>query len=140
MGFQGMQQQPVVPNDKRPAKAKRMDDMWMNTLASKNKWSCNEVVHVPKPKVPWTMNKNTQPQKKTEDNKDIKEFEKCHKNLKTQDTTIAKSNSKDAKIEVEKEVKVLKEEPKEVSQVKEKKKQLKLHRKLLKNQLKTPQN
>ena len=89
--FQGVQLKPVVPNDRRPAKARRMDDMWNKTLASKQKWPCNTEPAVPKPKVPWTMNKNTQPQKKEEDkvDKEVKEFDKCHKNLKT---TEAKQN------------------------------------------------
>ena len=89
--FQGVQLKPVVPNDRRPAKARRMDDMWNKTLASKQKWPCNTEPAVPKPKVPWTMNKNTQPQKKEEDkvDKEVKEFDKCHNNLKT---TEAKQN------------------------------------------------
>merc|ERR1719232_594374 len=87
--FQGIQLKPVVPNDKRPPKARRMDDMWMSTIASKQKWPCNNEISVPKPKVPWTMNKNTQPQKKDE-NKEVKEFENCHKNLKS---TESKQNA-----------------------------------------------
>ena len=79
--FQNVQLKPVLPNDKRPAKARRMDDMWMNSISSKQKWPCNNELSAPKPKVPWTRNKNTQPQKK-EENTDVKEFEKCHKNLK----------------------------------------------------------
>ena len=79
--FQNVQLKPVVPNDKRTPKAKRMDDMWMNTIASKQKWPCNNQLSAPKPKVPWTMNKNTQPQKQ-EVNTEVKEFEACHKSLK----------------------------------------------------------
>ena len=79
--FQNVQLKPALPNDKRPAKARRMDDMWMNSISSKQKWPCNNELSAPKPKVPWTRNKNTQPQKK-EENTDVKEFEKCHKNLK----------------------------------------------------------
>lgn len=79
--FQNVTLKPVLPNDKRPAKARRMDDMWMNSISSKQKWPCNNELSAPKPKVPWTRNKNTQPQKK-EENTDVKEFKKCHKNLK----------------------------------------------------------
>merc|ERR1712066_573179 len=79
--FQNIELKPVLPNDKRTPKARRMDDMWMNSIASKQKWPCNNQLAAPKPKVPWTMNKNTQPQKR-EENTEVKEFEKCHKNIK----------------------------------------------------------
>merc|ERR1712066_22566 len=79
--FQNIELKPVLPNDKRTPKARRMDDMWMNSIASKQKWPCNNQLAAPKPKVPWTMNKNTQPQKR-EEKTEVKEFEKCHKNIK----------------------------------------------------------
>merc|ERR1712066_352693 len=99
--FQNIELKPVLPNDKRTPKARRMDDMWMSSIASKQKWPCNNQLSAPKPKVPWTMNKNTQPQKK-ETNTEVKEFEKCHKNLKdveskqisTVKEVIQKSSSK----------------------------------------------
>jgi len=79
--FQNMQLKPVVPNDKRPAKAKRMDNMWNQTLAKKQGVQINHLPTVPKPKVPWTMKKNPQPEKKAVD-KDVDEFEKCRDTLK----------------------------------------------------------
>merc|ERR1711930_33579 len=36
--FQNIELKPVLPNDKRTPKARRMDDMWMNSIASKQKW------------------------------------------------------------------------------------------------------
>jgi len=79
--FQNMQLKPVVPNDKRPAKAKRMDNMWNQTLAKKQGVQINHLPTTPKPKVPWTMKKNPQPEKKVVD-KDVDEFEKCRDTLK----------------------------------------------------------
>jgi len=99
--FQNMQLKPIVPNDKRPAKAKRMDNMWNQTLASKQSWpehtvQINQGSSVPKPKVPWTMKKNPQPQKKTED-KDVKEFDKCRDTLKNSNGKPTPSLGKDIK-------------------------------------------
>merc|ERR1712076_344445 len=39
--FQGVkeQQKPVLPNDRRPAKAKKLDCLWMNVTASKQKYN-----------------------------------------------------------------------------------------------------
>ena len=88
-------------------KAKRLDDMWMNTMAKKDKWSCNTLPPTTsKPKVPWTMNKNTQPKKEEEKgDKDVKE---CHKNIKEAETkaveTVKKTVASVEKKEPEKKV------------------------------------
>ena len=93
-------------------KAKRLDDMWMSTMAKKDKWSCNTLPPTTsKPKVPWTMNKNTQPKKKEEEEMaeiEVKEFNKCHKNLKAAETkaveTVKKTVASVEKKEPEKKV------------------------------------
>ena len=96
--YQGIPR-PVVPNDRRPAKARKMDDMWMTTLASKQKWPCNNEITVPKPKVPWTMNKNPQPPQKKEECKEVKEYDQCQKTLKSGEdekkVTVAKKTVKE---------------------------------------------
>merc|ERR1719228_3100804 len=50
--FQNVQLKPTVPNDRRPAKAKRMDNMWTQTLAKKQGVQINHLPTTPKPKVP----------------------------------------------------------------------------------------
>merc|ERR1712032_141748 len=109
--FQGMPQSPVVPNDRRPVKAKKLDNMWMSTMAKKDKWSCNTLPPTStKPKVPWTMNKNTQPKKKEEEKveKEVKEFDECHKTIKAAETkaveTVKKTVASVEKKEIEKKV------------------------------------
>eukprot|EP00092_Neocalanus_flemingeri_P012070 GFUD01013013.1.p1 GENE.GFUD01013013.1~~GFUD01013013.1.p1 ORF type:complete len:1302 (+),score=446.81 GFUD01013013.1:135-4040(+) len=94
--FQNMQLKPILPNDKRPAKAKRMDNMWNQITASKQNVQINHEPSVPKPKVPWTMKKNPQPQKKTED-KDVEEFDKCRDTLKNSSGKPTPSLGKDIK-------------------------------------------
>ena len=90
-------------------KAKRLDDMWMSTMAKKDKWSCNTLPPTTtKPKVPWTMNKNTQPKKKEEEKveSEVKEFDECHKNIKAAETkaveTVKKTVASVEKKEIEK--------------------------------------
>merc|ERR1712192_26846 len=95
---------PVLPNDRRPTKAKRLDGMWMNVTAAKQRYndppapsleelksrqkkaaaSVDEVAHKPKSNVPWTRKSNAQPVKKEilGEEKEVKEFESCRKTLK----------------------------------------------------------
>ena len=90
-------------------KAKRLDDMWMSQMAKKDKWSCNTLPPTTtKPKVPWTMNKNTQPQKKEEEKveKGVKEFDKCRKNIKSADSKTAETVEKAQPTEKMKETEV----------------------------------
>ena len=90
--FQNIQLKPIVPNDRRPAKAKRMDDLWTQTLCAKQKFPVNNEPSVPRPKVPWTMKKNTQPEKKEEGDKEMKKLEKSKNSLETTKPVIAKEN------------------------------------------------
>ena len=92
-------------------KAKKLDNMWMSTMAKKDKWSCNTLPPTStKPKVPWTMNKNTQPKKKEEEKveKEVKEFDECHKTIKAAETkaveTVKKTVASVEKKEIEKKV------------------------------------
>jgi len=94
--FQNIQLKPTVPNDRRPAKAKRMDNMWTQTLAKKQGVQINHLPTTPKPKVPWTMKKNAQPEKKVED-KEVDEFEKCRDTLKNNAGNPTPSLGKDIK-------------------------------------------
>jgi len=94
--FQNVQLKPTVPNDRRPAKAKRMDNMWTQTLAKKQGVQINHLPTTPKPKVPWTMKKNAQPEKKVED-KDVDEFEKCRDTLKNSTANSSQVISKNLK-------------------------------------------
>merc|ERR1719376_861203 len=94
--FQNVQLKPTVPNDRRPAKAKRMDNMWTQTLAKKQGVQINHLPTTPKPKAPWTMKKNAQPEKKVED-KDVDEFEKCRDTLKNSTTNSSQVISKNIK-------------------------------------------
>merc|ERR1719315_477192 len=94
--FQNVQLKPTVPNDRRPAKAKRMDNLWSQTIAKKQGIQINLEPPAPKPKVPWTMKKNPQPQKKDED-KDVDEFEKCRDALKNSTGKPTPSLGKDIK-------------------------------------------
>ena len=103
-------------------KAKKLDNMWMSTMAKKDKWSCNTLPPTStKPKVPWTMNKNTQPKKKEEEKveKEVKEFDECHKTIKAAETkaveTVKKTVASVEKKEIEKKV----ESNKDVETVKE---------------------
>merc|ERR1711892_1264238 len=84
--FQNVQLKPTLPNDRRPAKAKRMDNLWNQTLAKKQGVQINHLPTTPKPKVPWTMKKNPQPEKKVED-KEADEFDKCRDTLKNATAT-----------------------------------------------------
>jgi len=96
--FQNVQLKPTVPNDRRPAKAKRMDNMWTQTLAKKQGVQINHLPTTPKPKVPWTMKKNAQPEKKVDD-KDVDEFEKCRDTLKhstANSTSVVSKNIKNS--------------------------------------------
>jgi len=104
--FQGMKEalKPVLPNDRRPTKAKRLDCMWMNVTAAKQRYNdppapsleelksrqkkaaptLEELKNKPKSNVPWTRKGNAQPVKKEilAEEKEVKEFESCRKTLK----------------------------------------------------------
>merc|ERR1719222_695423 len=104
--FQGMKEalKPVLPNDRRPTKAKRLDCMWMNVTAAKQRYNdppapsleelksrqkkaaptLEELKNKPKSNVPWTRKSNAQPVKKEilAEEKEVKEFESCRKTLK----------------------------------------------------------
>merc|ERR1711936_355659 len=104
--FQGMKEalKPVLPNDRRPTKAKRLDCMWMNVTAAKQRYndppapsleelksrqkkaapSLEELKNKPKSNVPWTRKGNAQLVKKEilAEEKEVKEFESCRKTLK----------------------------------------------------------
>merc|ERR1719291_1031456 len=95
---------PVLPNDRRPTKAKRLDCMWMNVTAAKQRYndppapsleelksrqkktapSLEELKNKPKSNVPWTRKGNAQPVKKEilAEEREVKEFESCRKTLK----------------------------------------------------------
>jgi len=94
--FQNVQLKPTVPNDRRPAKAKRMDNMWTHTLTKKQGVQINHLPTTPKPKVPWTMKKNPQPEKKVED-KEVDDFEKCRDTLKNSTGNSTPALGKDIK-------------------------------------------
>jgi len=104
--FQGVKEalKPVLPNDRRPMKAKRLDSMWMNVTAAKQRYNdppapsleelksrqkkavptLEELKNKPKANVPWTKKTNAQPVKKEilAEEKEVKEFESCRKTLK----------------------------------------------------------
>merc|ERR550534_2476832 len=104
--FQGVKEalKPVLPNDRRPMKAKRLDSMWMNVTAAKQRYNdppapsleelksrqkkavptLEELKNKPKANVPWTRKTNAQPVKKEilAEEKEVKEFESCRKTLK----------------------------------------------------------
>merc|ERR1719210_2758278 len=104
--FQGVKEalKPVLPNDRRPMKAKRLDSMWMNVTAAKQRYNdppapsleelksrqkkavptLEELKNKPKANVPWTRKTNAQPVKKKilAEEKEVKEFESCRKTLK----------------------------------------------------------
>jgi len=104
--FQGMKEalKPVLPNDRRPTKAKRLDCMWTNVTAAKQRYNdppapsleelksrqkkaaptLEELKNKPKSNVPWTRKGNAQPVKKEilAEEKEVKEFESCRKTLK----------------------------------------------------------
>merc|ERR1711936_1110949 len=104
--FQGMKEvaKPVLPNDRRPTKAKRLDSMWMNVTAAKQRFNdppapsleelksrqkksvptLEELKNKPKSNVPWTRKNNAQPLKKEilAEEKEVKEFDSCRKPLK----------------------------------------------------------
>jgi len=94
--FQNMQLKPTVPNDRRPAKAKRMDNMWNQVTAAKQNIQVNNGPAVPKPKVPWTMKKNPQPLKKETD-KEVNDFDKCRNTLNSANGKQVQSVGKDIK-------------------------------------------
>merc|ERR1712181_13677 len=95
---------PVLPNDRRPTKAKRLDCMLMNVTAAKQRYndppapsleelksrqkkaaaSLEEAANKPQSNVPWTRKSNAQPVKKEilAEEKEVKEFESCRKTLK----------------------------------------------------------
>jgi len=95
---------PVLPNDRRPTKAKRLDCMWTNVTAAKQRYNdppapsleelksrqkkaaptLEELKNKPKSNVPWTRKGNAQPVKKEilAEEKEVKEFESCRKTLK----------------------------------------------------------
>merc|ERR1712107_966018 len=104
--FQGVKEalKPVLPNYRRPMKAKRLDSMWMNVTAAKQRYNdppapsleelksrqkkavptLEELKNKPKANVPWTKKTNAQPVKKEilAEEKEVKEFESCRKTLK----------------------------------------------------------
>merc|ERR1712080_4414 len=109
--FQGVKEQlrPVVPNDRRPQKAKRLDTLWSEVTAKKQGFSqpavptleelkarkagggaqktavptLEELKNKPKSSVPWTRKVNAQPVKKEvlAAQKEVEEFESCRKTL-----------------------------------------------------------
>merc|ERR1712233_132421 len=118
--FQGMKEalKPVLPNDRRPTKAKRLDSMWMNVTAAKQRYNdppapsleelksrqkkaapptLEELKNKPKSNVPWTRKGNAQPVKKEimAEEKEVKEFESCRKTLK--DNVKIESGEKNAR-------------------------------------------
>jgi len=104
--FQGVKEalKPVLPNDRRPTKAKRLDCMWTNVTAAKQRYNdppapsleelkskqkkaaptLEELKNKPKSSVPWTRKSNAQPVKKEilGEEKEVKEFESCRRTLK----------------------------------------------------------
>ena len=82
--FQKPQLTPVIPNDRRPLKAKKMDSMWCNQIAPKNQSFNGLTTPKPTARVPWTMKANPTPVKKESIlyNNEVEEFEKCRSALK----------------------------------------------------------
>ena len=82
----------VIPNDRRPPKAKKMDAMWNKSIAAKQ-INYNGIPS-PKPaaKVPWTMKGTASHVKKDSIlyDKEVEEFEKCRTALKDNKTMPGK--------------------------------------------------
>jgi len=81
--FQQTQLKPVIPNDRRPLKARKMDNMWNNQIASKSVNYNGIQTSKPTARVPWTMKSNSNPVKKDSIiyDKEVDEFEKCRSKL-----------------------------------------------------------
>jgi len=135
--FQGVKEQlkPVLPNDRRPAKAKKLDCLWMNVTASKQKYNepqaptleelkarkaagvakksvptLEELKNKPKSSVPWTRKVDAQPAKKEilAADKEVKEFEsqrKTLKDVKTEAAAIGTANRKSIHERIEEQTK-----------------------------------
>merc|ERR1712088_194341 len=75
--FQGMKEvaKPVLPNDRRPTKAKRLDSMWMNVTAAKQRFN-----DPPAPSLEEL--KSRQKKEILAEEKEVKEFDSCRKTLK----------------------------------------------------------
>ena len=83
--FQIPNLKPVIPNDRRPAKVKRMDDLWSKQVAARTgNWGMLEAP-APKPaqKVPWSKKKAAETVKRDSimKNEEVDEFEKCRSAL-----------------------------------------------------------
>jgi len=107
--FQQVNLKPTIPNDRRPAKARRMDSLWTQQIAAKT-GNYNGVPVAPRqtPKSPWTMRSKTEaPKKEPTPNKDIVEFEKCRTIIKQgkadseSKTSIEQASNKEVKDEKE---------------------------------------
>jgi len=87
--FQQTQLKPVIPNDRRPMKARKMDNMWNNQIASKSFNFNGMQTTKPTARVPWTMKSNANPVKKDSViyDKEVEEFEKCRNKLNEIKTT-----------------------------------------------------
>merc|ERR1712198_141268 len=100
--FQQTQLKPVIPNDRRPLKARKMDNMWNNQIASKSVNFNGLQTSKPTARVPWTMKANPNPVKKDSIiyDKEVEEFEKCRNKL-TENRAVPSKNpvnkSKDTK-------------------------------------------
>ena len=94
--------QAVLPGDKRPEKARRMDSMWSQSVARRQGSNFNGVEVAAKPVaargVPWTAARaaNAAAVKKESMlyNTEVEEFEQCRKNLEThkQQPTVKKAD------------------------------------------------
>merc|ERR1711872_982054 len=107
--FQQVNLKPTIPNDRRTAKARRMDSLWTQQIAAKT-GNYNGVPVAPRqtPKSPWTMRSKTEaPKKEPTPNKDIVEFEKCRTIIKQgkadseSKTSIEQTSKKEVKDEKE---------------------------------------
>jgi hypothetical protein len=80
---------PVLANDKRPEKARRMDSLWCQSVARRQGTNFNGVEVAAKPVtargVPWSQRANNAAVKKDSViyNTEVEEFDKCRKNLET---------------------------------------------------------
>jgi hypothetical protein len=81
---------PVLANDKRPEKARRMDSLWSQSVARRQGTNFNGVEVAAKPVaargVPWSQRANNNAAVKKDSviyNTEVEEFDKCRKNLET---------------------------------------------------------
>jgi len=84
-----VQLKPVLVNDKRPEKARRMDNLWCQSVARRQGTNFNGVEVAAKPVAargtPWSQRANNAAVKKDSViyNTEVEEFERCRKNLET---------------------------------------------------------